>query len=220
MAGPIEPQQLLDQAWSIALIEEPEADRVGTDLAEALTSIRQGVRAPLTAADYRRAISSAYFALFHGITLASASLFVPTTESRHELVRLFNHRDLKAVTGWIAGSSYPEGLGISVALLRADERVRAIAASFQQLSKAREDADYNHAVSFSQSDVRDLVRVAQNAVDLVVNPDPSRVDAAYRQRPSGGAADTPPFDEFRLEASPAGRLFLGLIALRARGGGG
>ena len=161
MAEPIEPQQLLDQAWAIALIEEPEADRTGTEFGEVLAGIRGGVREPLTTADYRRAISSAYYGLFHAITLAAASVLAPTTESRHELVRLFNHRDLKAVTGWITGGSYPEGLGISVALLRADERVRAISTSFQQLSKAREDADYNHAASFKQSDVYEFVRLAQ-----------------------------------------------------------
>ena len=219
MADPIEPQELLDQAWAIALIGEPEANRMGTGLAEVLTNIRQGVRAPLTAADYRRAISSAYYALFHGITFASASLFAPSSETRNEFVRWINHRDIKTVTAW-AGGKAPDGLERSVAELRGDERVRTICDAFQRLVTAREDADYNHAVSFSQSDVRDLVRVAQNAVDLVVNPDTSRVSEFYRQRPSSGAADIPPFDEFRLEASPAGRLFLGLIALRARGGGG
>ena len=31
MADPIEPNSSLDQAWAIALIEEPEADSSGTD---------------------------------------------------------------------------------------------------------------------------------------------------------------------------------------------
>lgn len=220
MAAPIAPQQLLDQAWAIALIEEPEADRMGADLAEILKSTREGVRAPLTAADYRRAISSAYYALFHAITLASASLFAPSPETRNELVRWFNHRDIKAVTAWVGGKA-PDGLERSVAELYGDERVRTVCDAFQRLVTAREDADYNHTVTFSQSDVRDLVRVAQHAVDLVTKPEPSRAQDHYRQQGVGGGATAlPDSGRYMLAASPAGRLFLGLIALRARGGGG
>ena len=220
MANPIEPQRLLDQAWEVALVVDPAADRQGTDFAEVFEALTQGMRGPLSSGDYRRAISSAYYGLFHAITIACASLLAPLEDSRYELVRLIGHGDLKKVTAWVQGQKPPEGLESSVGVLRDDERVRTIAAAFQRLVTARENADYNHFATFEQSHVRDLVRNAQEAVDLVVNPDPSRVDAAYRQRPSGGAGDILPFDEFRLEASPAGRLFLGLIALRARGGGG
>lgn len=175
MAAPIEPQHLLDRAWAIARGEIPAAGQ------------------PLTTTDYRRAISSAYYALFHAITLASASLFAPDDASRFEAVRWFRHGDLRVVTAWIHGGKPPQGLEHSVGMLREDARVRGVAVAFQRLHKARESADYNHSASFRRSDVHELVSLAQEAVDLV---------------------EAPAFAD-----SAGGRQFLGLLALRARGGG-
>ena len=219
MADPIEPQQLLDQAWAIALIEEPEADSSGTDFAKVFAGIRSGVREPLTSADYRRAISSAYYGLFHAITLASVSLFAPDDSSHYELVRQVRHRDVHEVTGWVMGSA-TKALEGCVALLGENERVRTISGAFQRLHTARRDADYNHAASFKQSDVYEFVRIAQHAVDVL--PDawifdeilPDGGEDRGEQLPEG------PRRRAAFAASPAGRLFLGLIALRARGGGG
>ncbi len=220
MADPIEPQHLLDQAWEIALAVDPAGGGRGTDFAAVFESITQGVRGPLTTADCRRAVSSAYYGLFHALTLASVSLFAPAGDARYELVRWIRHADLKKVTAWVQGEKPPDGLETSVAVLRDDEQVRKMAAAFQRLVTARENADYNHFSTFEQSDVLDYVRNAQEAVDLL---------------PDGGSFDHPPADggddpgdqlaggprrDPGFAVSAAGRLFLGLIALRARGGGG
>lgn len=175
MADPIDPQQLLERAWAVALGESPMAGQA------------------LTTTDYRRAISSAYYALFHAITLAAASILAPDNASRHELVRSFGHGDLKRITVWVYGGKPPEGLERSVGALRDDPRVRMLSAAFRRLIEAREIADYDHNASFLQSDVYDLVSIAHEAVDLVEDP--------------------------AFAASPGGRRFLGLMALRARGGG-
>lgn len=175
MPAPIEPRHLLDRAWAIARGEVPAAGQ------------------PLTTTDYRRAISSAYYALFHTITLASASLFARDDASRYEAVRWFRHGDLRVVTAWIHGGKPPQGLEYSIGALRDDEHVRGVAIAFQLLLKARESADYDHSAAFRRSDVHELVSLAQEAVDLVEAP--------------------------AFAASPEGRQFLGLLALRARGGG-
>lgn len=175
MADPIEPRLLLERAWAIALGESPVAGQ------------------PLTTTDYRRAISSAYYALFHAITLASASLLAPDDASRHELVRWFRHGDLRVVATWVHGGTPPRGLEGSIGALRGDERVRSVAVAFQRLIEARETADYDHNASFRRSDVYDVAVLAQRAVNLVEDP--------------------------AFAASPEGRRFLGLMALRARGGG-
>lgn len=175
MADPIEPRLLLERAWAIALGESPVAGQ------------------PLTTTDYRRAISSAYYALFHAITLASASLFAPDDASRHELVRWFRYGDLRVVATWVHGSTPPRGLEGSIGALRGDERVRSVAVAFQRLIEARETADYDHNASFRRSDVYDVAVLAQRAVNLVEDP--------------------------AFAASAEGRRFLGLMALRARGGG-
>ena len=178
MAEPIRPGDLFNHARLLLLVGDAR------------------IRLPFpqeTTVTCRRAVSSAYYALFHAITLASASLFAPSDDSRYELVRWYRHGDLKRVTAWIHGGSPPEGLEHNVDALRADERVRTISASFQRLSKAREDADYNHTAAFDQNYALDLVGMAKRAADLVEGP---------------AFAD-----------SPEGRQFLGLLALRARGGG-
>ncbi len=175
MADPIEPRRLLERVWAIALGESPVAGQ------------------PLTTTDYRRAISSAYYALFHAITLASASLFAPDDASRYELVRWFRHGDLKAVATWVHSGKPPRGLEGSIGALRGDERVRSVAVAFQRLIEARETADYDHNASFRRSDVYDVAVLAQRAVNLVEDP--------------------------AFAASAEGRRFLGLMALRARGGG-
>ena len=59
MPDPIQPQDLLDQAWPVIMIAEPAVDQP-------------------RAAEYRRAVSSVYYELFHVLTLASASLFAPS----------------------------------------------------------------------------------------------------------------------------------------------
>ena len=191
MPDPIEPQALLDQAWT-ALQTGPRQRFVSPERDRG-NQFEQEVLGP-AAADLRQAVSSAYYGLFHALTLASASLFAPSSDSRHELVRLFNHRDVSRVTTWVAGGSPPEGLQRSIEALRADVHVVKVSEFFQQLYKARQDADYNHAASFDFEETVRHVSVAQ--VALLRVQDPAFAD------------------------SPAGRLFLGLVALRARGGGG
>ncbi len=151
------------------------------------------VRGP-TAADLRQAVSSAYYGFFHALTLTAASLFAPSDDSRHELVRQVNHRDVSRVTTWVVGGTPPEGLQRSIEVLRTDEQVVRISEFFQHLYRARQDADYNHAASFDFEEAASHVSRAQIATLRVQNP--------------------------AFAASPAGRLFLGLIALRARAGGG
>ncbi len=140
--------------------------------------------------DFRRAVSSAYYALFHAVTLAAAGLLA-SSDPRLEITRAFNHRDLKTVATWVAGGTPPEAVATAVEALRGDERVRQVAASLEQLIANREDADYNHSATFSQRDAIVAIKDATEAVRIA------------------GSAN--------FTASPAGRLFLGLIALRASG---
>ena len=138
--------------------------------------------------DFRRAVSSAYYALFHAVTLASAGLLA-SSDPRLEITRAFNHRDLKTVATWVGGGTPPEAVATAVEALRGDERVRQVAASLEQLIANREDADYNHSAAFSRGDAIGSIKDATEAVQIVESPE--------------------------FSASPAGRLFLGLVALRA-----
>ena len=88
----------------------------------------------------------------------------------------------------------PEFAEEAVGSLRNDDSVRQISDAVQSLQDGRIEADYDHSVVFRQPDALRHINTAQDAIDLVQSP--------------------------AFATSPAGRLFLGLIALRARGGGG
>ncbi len=108
---------------------------------------------------------------------------------RYELARAFNHRDLVAVAAWILGGTPPEGFAETIEQLRRDDSIREVAVGLRGLSKARAQADYDHSAELSQSQAVAEIRVAAQIVSVVESPE--------------------------FSASPAGRLFLGLIALRA-----
>lgn len=113
-----------------------------------------------------RAVSTAYFALFHAITLRAADLYASGDDpgERFSLVRRFRHRDLHRVSLWITGSGTPPPRwAAAVAGLREAEDVRTVAEALMLLREARTDADYNHAVSFTQNRATLLVWLASEA---------------------------------------------------------
>ena len=191
---PIAPDDLLYQATNLAL--KPTFVFTGDSPPdEAILRFHNALPEP-SSDDFRRAISACYYALFHALTLACAAHVAPGSPGplRRELTRAVNHRDLRAVAEWVSGSRKPPEFAESaVTNLRADDVVSRIAEAVQRLQDGRLEADYDHSVVFGQPDALRSINIAQEAVDLVESP--------------------------AFSASPAGRLFLGLITLRARGGG-
>ena len=102
----------------------------------------------------RRAVSSAYYALFHSIGLQAAAHVLPTgtRPEQLQLCRSFGHRQLKEVCEWIAGRrgnppSNVRGLIQSLAGTPID----GVAAAFCDLQEARHKADYDHLEPVSKA---------------------------------------------------------------------
>lgn len=156
---PINPSALIHHARS--RIEAP-SDRWGTN--------------------YRRAVSDAYFALFHALTLGAASLS-ESVEDHYELTRRFEHRNVRNVARWVtdAGPS-PSSLRLEsmMASAKADPQVRRVAMAIRRLHSKREDADYNHRVRFTRSGTLELIDIADEAVATVTGP-------AFATSDGGGA---------------------------------
>ncbi len=117
--------------------------------------------------DYRRAVSAAYYALFHALTLRSATLLTSSDEleDQYRQARRFEHRDLRLVAIWATGAGTPPPpLLPRVSDLRGDPSVRVIANSLLLLYAERVAADYNHFARFTRSRVLDLIGVAEEAV--------------------------------------------------------
>jgi uncharacterized protein (UPF0332 family) len=118
-------------------------------------------------ADLRRAVSSAYYALFHHVTLLLAQALLPTgsEKERLELTRLFNHTDLAGLCERVTGTGTPpKHQGSVLDHLRANVILTDIATAFSDLMQARHDADYNHLAQFSRPEVLTLIDSANDAV--------------------------------------------------------
>ena len=123
--------------------------------------------------EYRRAVSAAYFALFHAVTLRAVELLVPgdAIRQRYERVRDFEHSALRGVAQWASGTGTPpRSLETEAADARADRPVQAVARAITLLNLERADADYNHFARFTEPHATSLVDIAEEAVATVAAP--------------------------------------------------
>ena len=130
-----------------------------------------------------RAVSTAYFALFHAVTLRAADLLAPGGDPRlrYRRVRDFQHRKLHRVAMWLAGSGTPPNRWASTLVsLQDEEDVVAVADAVLVLREARMDADYNHDASFTQNRAIALVATASRAASTVGSDVFAASDAGQR----------------------------------------
>ncbi|MBL8292566.1 MAG: hypothetical protein JNN08_12055 [Bryobacterales bacterium] len=98
-------------------------------------------------ASLRRAVSAAYYALFHYL-IAEAVACWRIEEQRDTLARVFEHGKMKNAC-------------INCRSTNAD--VRAVASAFVELQSARHRADYNNAVQWTRIDTIEMIDVAERA---------------------------------------------------------
>jgi hypothetical protein len=168
---PIDPSKLLRQA-------------------RALAGIGAGRGRP-SPTNHRRAVSSAYYALFHACTLSAARHVLPAAATDDELrraARWMNHKDIRTVceavsacaatTAVLATGATPKGVssrgepvwlalstpvaGGRQSAVQADLEV--VADAFTTLQAARHSADYDHLASFPKATTIGYVEDAAEAV--------------------------------------------------------
>lgn len=158
-AYPIEPSKLLDAADLLA----PPDPGPG--------------RPPYTA--HRRAVSTAYYALFHAITDRVADTVFPSADTafRRRVRRWISHADTRTVARWVSqlqgttsGKAPPHIVDLLAPAggsthLNAD--TLTIADAFLELNAKREQADYDHEAVFPRPDARGLIALARQVVTLV-----------------------------------------------------
>ena len=105
--------------------------------------------------DYRRAVSDAFYALYHALTLAAAPFMASGDDplEPYRQVRRIRHPHVRAVAGAMTES--------------ANERVRMVADVLLDLYGWRIAADYNHLVRFPHPRAEDIVDLADEAVGAV-----------------------------------------------------
>ena len=105
--------------------------------------------------DYRRAVSDAFYSLYHALTLAAVPFMAPSDDPLEPYRRLrdIRHPRVRAVAGAMQGS--------------ANERVRMVADVLLDLYRWRAAADYNHLMRFLRPHAEALVNLADEAVGAV-----------------------------------------------------
>ena len=108
--------------------------------------------------DYRRAISDAFYALYHALTLAAAPHMTASDDPFEP------YRRVRGIRHWHVRRVAEEA--------RADAggQVRMVAATMLRLYTRREDADYSHLVQFTRKDAEAAINLATQAVAVVTAP--------------------------------------------------
>lgn len=91
--------------------------------------------------DLRRAVSTAYYALFHLLTQAAARRLTSTPELRSWIARAYNHKSMKDVSAEIARGQAPQLVREFVPVVPDDLQV--VAQALVDLQQARHQADYD-----------------------------------------------------------------------------
>ena len=114
-------------------------------------------------ASLRRAISAAYYALFHLILDEGSKQFATNPKLRTLVRRAFSHSEMKkAAKSLASGGSLPEHVD-AIFQGTIPPELRAIAKSFITLQEHRHEADYDLNTSFRKSQVADLIGLARKA---------------------------------------------------------
>ena len=105
--------------------------------------------------DYRRAVSDAFYALYHALTLAAAPFMTSGDDplEPYRQLRRIRHRHVRAAADAMLGG--------------ANERVRMVADVLLDLYGWRVAADYDHLVRFTHFHTEELVEMADEAVGAV-----------------------------------------------------
>ena len=114
----------------------------------------------------RRAVSTAYYGLFHTLNLGVAADLLPagTADQRHEIARTFGHQEIKQCCAWIAGrQTTPSQPVVLLVKQLKNSPLVAVSDAFCDLQEARHQADYDHRAAMSKPTVVALVDDAERA---------------------------------------------------------
>ena len=143
----LNPEHLLDQADR--LLQPPPAG-------------------PPRQVDLRRAVSSAYYAVFHAILTAAADEFVGVTRrttSRYGLVyRSIDHRRIRDLCDDLGKPAIPAKYAAHTPAAGFGTNISAFAAAFPELQDARHSADYDPMMRFRTADAQLVIRTARTAL--------------------------------------------------------
>lgn len=125
--------------------------------------VPQGSRGRPTATNLRRAVSAAYYALFHQVTLTAAASVMPDVPPsvRRNHTRRIDHGPANRLCDAIANG---HDMWRS---LHENEKVRQVCTDFTDLYGGRLRADYDHAATFTKQEALDLIIRSEQSIRAV-----------------------------------------------------
>jgi uncharacterized protein (UPF0332 family) len=109
--------------------------------------------------DLRRAVSAAYYALFHLLTTEAAQNWRHPGQ-RDRFARLFDHGRMKTCSSKVSSRPLP----IDPAEIPAATELRLVADSFVKLQQARHTADYDNSKVWSRTQVYEMIFMTKSAL--------------------------------------------------------
>jgi uncharacterized protein (UPF0332 family) len=109
--------------------------------------------------DLRRAVSAAYYGLFHLLTTEAAQNWKHQNQ-RDRFARMFDHGRMKTCSSRV--SSRP--LSVDTAEVIIATALKLVADSFVKLQQARHSADYDNSKVWSRTQVREMIAQAEDAM--------------------------------------------------------
>jgi uncharacterized protein (UPF0332 family) len=109
--------------------------------------------------DLRRAVSAAYYRLFHLLTTRAAQNWKHQSQ-RDRFARMFDHGRMKTCSSKVSSRPLP----IDTAQIAVATDLRLVADSFVKLQHARHTADYDNSKVWSRTQVWEMLALAEDAV--------------------------------------------------------
>ena len=114
----------------------------------------------------RRAVSTAYYALFHLLTEAAARLYVRDDSELSAVVRrTFNHESMDAASDLFARGQLPRAIIVPGRAAPIPADLKAVCQAFLDLKAARESADYVFAEEMTREEAVEFVDQAGQAFE-------------------------------------------------------
>lgn len=130
----------------------------------------------------RRAVSTAYYGLFHCICLEAVRHMLPSGREEQQLLmaRTFGHAEIKECCMWIDGRQGCSRRGVQrlVRELKSASIV-SVAGSFCDLQEARHQADYDHLAVFSKAATIAHIADARRSIGQVISAPPDERAAFF-----------------------------------------
>jgi hypothetical protein len=113
----------------------------------------------------RRAVSSAYYALFHLLSSETSALFAVEPGLAARINRTLNHADMKKASAMIGNAKLPKAVQSPRGGYTTPADLKTVANTFVKLQEARHEADYDLSRVFRRQEVLDHVQAARQAFE-------------------------------------------------------